>query len=317
MAKIKVASIGYGHLGRWHAQKVQACAAAELVAVVEKAPAAQAAAKEAGLPVVSDLAEVLAQIDAAIIATPTSTHFEVALALLNAGKHVFCEKPVTVTSAQAAALQSAALKVPGLVFQVGHSERFHEVWEWWRGEHTPPAWPEKFDFKGPSIWRFNRLAAFKGRAMDVDVVADLMIHDIDLMLWLLQEIPTEVAAWGYKIRTNKWDHVTAAFKFARGNQVFITAGRNWGQEVRSVDVVNEQGSWQIDLFAQKVVAAGKSNDPASFTQTFAYNKRDHLLLEQENFYQAIQEQRRPIISLEDGKNAVAVAEMVLAALDQR
>ena len=316
MAKVRVASIGYGHLGRWHAQKVLACKSAELVAVVEKAPAAQTAAKEAGLPVIDDLAKVLDKIDAAIIATPTSTHFDVAMALLQAGKHVFCEKPVTFTLAQAATLQNAALKVPGLVFQVGHSERLHEVWEWVRGEHTPPAWPENFAFDTPSIWRFNRLAAFKGRATDVDVVADLMIHDIDLMLWLLQEMPTEVAAWGYKIRTNKWDHVTATFRFAHGNQVFITAGRNWGQEVRSVDLVNEQGSWQIDLFNQKVVAAGKSNDAASFTQTFSYAKRDHLLIEQEKFYQAIQQQQRPLVSLEEGKNAVAVAEMVLQALDQ-
>ncbi len=315
MAKVKVASIGYGHLGRWHAQKVQACKAAELVAVVEKAPAAQAAAQEAGLPVVDDLALVLDKIDAAIIATPTSTHFDVALSLIKAGKHVFCEKPVTFTLAQAETLHNAVLAVPGLVFQVGHSERFHEVWEWVRGKHVPAGWPQ-FDFGIPSIWRFNRLAAFKGRATDVDVVADLMIHDIDLMLWLLQEVPTAVQARGYKIRTDKWDHVTASFQFKSGHQVFITSGRNWGQEVRSVDLINGQGSWQIDLFNQKAVFAGTSKDAAHFTQTFPYSKRDHLLLEHEHFYQAIQEAGRPIISLEDGKQAVAVAEMVLSALDQ-
>ncbi len=316
MAKIKVALIGYGHLGRWHAQKVVASPRAELVAVVEKAPANRAAAEKEGLPVASDLQEVLDKIDAAVIATPASTHFALASALVAAQKHVFCEKPVTFTLAEAQTLQNAASKVPGLIFQVGHSERCHEVWEWFKPGGGPANWPCANILPVPGTWYLKRLAPFNGRATDVDVIADLMIHDIDLMLWHLQAMPLEVTAYGHQIRTGKWDHVTAHFKFASGHQVFILAGRNWGVRECGLAAINELGVLQIDLLNQKVLWASKDSSAAQGPTSFTYQKRDHLQLEQDKFYQAIQEQQRPWVSLAEGKNAVAVAEMVLHAFGQ-
>ena len=316
MAKIKVAVIGYGQMGRWHTSKVAASAVAELAAVVETDPSASAQAAQARWPVVAELKEVLAHIDAAIIATPASTHYVIARELLAAHKHVFCEKPVTLTVAEAQTLQNMASKVPGLVFQVGHSERWAEIWEWFTPAGGPPGWPGAAMLRVPGTWYFKRLAPFSGRGSDTDVVADLMIHDIDLMLWHLAALPQEVVATGHKIRTAQWDHVTAGFKFASGHQVWIMAGRHWPSKERGLTVVNELGVLQIDLLNQQARWAARDQAEALGPLVFKYAPRDHLQREQESFYQAIQEQRRPLVGLAEGKDALAVGEMVQQALRQ-
>jgi predicted dehydrogenase len=131
MTKIKVAVIGYGHLGKWHAQKAEAFPElADLKYIVEKFPAAISAARTAHphVQVVDDISKVIHDIDAAFVVTPTSFHFELVEYLLKNNKHVFCEKPLTEMTDQALKLQEL-LKDKDLVLQVGHSERFHQAWE--------------------------------------------------------------------------------------------------------------------------------------------------------------------------------------------
>ena len=186
MSKIKVAIVGYGHLGKWHAEKAKSFPElSELKYIVEKFPAGIEAAKMAhpDVLVVDDISKAIHDIDAAFVVTPTSFHYEIVEYLLKNNKHVFCEKPLTETTAQALKLKEL-LVGKDLVLQVGHSERFHQAWE--RKENY------KQFFNSPAHITLKRVAPFKGRATDVDVVQDLMIHDLDLLVYLFGETPTSV-----------------------------------------------------------------------------------------------------------------------------
>ncbi|MBY0518047.1 MAG: Gfo/Idh/MocA family oxidoreductase [Bacteriovoracaceae bacterium] len=307
--KVRVATIGYGFLGKWHAQKAAALnELAELKYIVEKFPSAQQAAREnhPGVKIVSEVKEILSDIDAAIIVTPTSFHYEVAKELLMAGKHVFCEKPLCSTVAEAQELEKLANEKK-LVLQVGHSERCHQAWETLRQSFL--------NFKGPLSLRIDRFAPFKGRATDVDVVQDLMIHDIDLMLWLFGRKVKSVKAWGHKIRTQNWDHVTAEFTLADGMQAVLTMGRNSVHEARSLEVFHQSGSTRVNLFANKIQTAPSGEiSPGVFVSESSYEKRDHLLIEQKAFYNSILQGAPVMVSGTEGRVAVVLVEAVLTAL---
>lgn len=305
MKKIKVAVIGYGHLGKWHAQKVDAHnEVAELKYIVEKFPANQEAAKKAHphATIVNDISECINDIDAGVIVTPTSFHYEIVAYLLENKKHVFCEKPVTETTEQALKLKDLLAKNP-VVLQVGHSERFHQAWE---KKNELKAF-----FEAPSYMNLTRVAPFKGRATDVDVVQDLMIHDLDLLVYLNGEVPTSVEAVGFKMRTNKYDYVTAHFKFKSGNKATITVGRNQTKEVRELQLSNSTGTLTVDLMRNEILVALGNNAGPEFVSTENYEKRDHLLLEHRHFYDSILNNKAPIVSLEDGIVAVKLIDKVI------
>ncbi|EQC48961.1 oxidoreductase, NAD-binding domain protein [Bacteriovorax sp. BSW11_IV] len=307
MSKVKVAVIGYGHLGKWHADKAFSLEQSELVAIVEKMETNQLVAKEKfpQVNVVSDYNEIINDFDAAIIVTPTSFHFDLVIDLLKKGKHVFCEKPMTSTYEQSLEV-AKLLEGKDLVFQVGHSERCHQVWDF------------KKDFleffSGPSSVRINRYAPFKGRATDVDVIQDLMIHDIDLMLYLFGETPQSVTSSGYKIRTDKWDHVTSRFKFSDGKVIDITVGRNAVKEVREVEITSNSGALCFDLFANKLIIA-KGSETVDFVKEVPYDRRDHLLLEQQYFYESIISGKPIFVDIHAGVNAMNVIEKVNKSLE--
>lgn len=308
MSKVKVATIGYGHLGRWHAQKAAQLKDCELIAIVESYPPnkekAQAAHPE--VKVVDDISEVMDEIQAAIIVTPTSSHFELAQTLLKNGKHVFCEKPLTSTLKEAVALKDHLSQ--GQVLQVGHSERCHKSWELLRGDLEA--------ISGPATLKIERVAAFKGRATDVDVVQDLMIHDLDLALFLLGKTAVKVKAYGHKIRTGKWDQVNAIVDFNDGSVAMIASGRNHVREVRSLEITHDGGCLFVDLFHNTIARATDSEyEDGSFVKEEAYEKRDHLLLEQENFYRSILEGSAPMVGYQDGVNAVKLVQAVIDSLE--
>lgn len=309
MGKIKVAVIGYGHLGKWHAQKAQAFPEmAELKYIVEKFPAGQEAAKAAhpNVTVVDDISKCINDIDAAIVVTPTSFHYEIVNYLLQNKKHVFCEKPVTETTGQAVKLQ-AELKKAGVVLQVGHSERFHQAWE--RKEKY-----RQF-FEAPAHISLKRVAPFKGRATDVDVVQDLMIHDLDLLVYLFNETPISVDAMGFKMRTNRYDYVTANFKFKSGHRATISVGRNQTKEVRELEISNKSGTLHVDLMRNEISEALGSMTGPEFVSLDQYEKRDHLMLEHKHFYESITMGKPPVISLEDGLLAVRLIDAVLVSVE--
>lgn len=310
MKKVRVAVLGYGHLGKWHCQKVAAHSeVADFVAIVEKFPAGQEAARanHAGVKVVEDIKEVINEIDAAFVVTPTSTHFELVKFLLENNKHVFCEKPVCSNDAEAEKLKQIALEKK-VVIQVGHSERFHEAWEKLR---------DKFQsLPTPFTVRINRVAPFKGRATDVDVVQDLAIHDLDLLLYLFKQKPVSILAHGYKIRTPKWDHASINVTLENKCEAIITVGRNATKEVRELEVISRDGMFTVDLFTNKIYEATSSKFPDdTFVREEVYSKRDHLLLEHKHFYQSVLQNKPAFITLKDGFNAVHLVDCTLKSME--
>lgn len=308
MDKVKVAVLGYGHLGKWHTEKAYNLDSSELVAIVEAYEPNQKAAKDKfpDVKVVSDIKKVINDIDAAIIVTPTSTHFELCQYLMQNDKHVFCEKPICPTLTEALKLEDFIPK--DKVIQVGHSERCHQIWEDLR--------PKIHSTGTPSHIKITRVAAFKGRATDVDVVQDLMIHDLDLSKWLINEEVISVRAFGNKIRTGKWDHVNALIKFINGSSALITSSRNHVKEIRSLEVSTENGLHYVDLMNNEYsFATSDQFENGEYVETSNYEKRDHLLMEQKEFYQSIIENKEPMVDYYDGVRAVRLVQAVIESLE--
>ncbi len=303
MAKVKTALIGHGHLGKFHAQKIDRSLKSELVAIVEPIqeqhdnlqklyPATLIFAKPD---------EVLDLIDAVIIATPTSVHYSLLKLFISNNKHILCEKPV-VESYNNLKEISCLLQDYSSILQVGHSERFHACWD-------------KFDhWKNWTHASFKRLAPFKNRAIDVDVVNDLMIHDIDLMLWSQNEKPISVESFGSKTITDTWDYVHSTFKFQSGKIAHIEVARGWPEEERVATFSNKQGHSIVNLKDRNVSEVlhhkleTKQND-------WTYEARDHLMIEQEMFYEAILNNNKVPVTFKDGANAVILIDKVIASLN--
>jgi predicted dehydrogenase len=306
MAKVKVALIGYGHLGKWHAQKALDLENSELIAIVDPSEKSQALAKETypDVPVVGQLSEVIDQIDAGLVVTPTSFHAKVCEQLLENNKHVFCEKPVTSTLKEAMILKEMAAG-KNIVFQVGHSERCHQFWQ------------RISEFKdiidGSTIVNIVRNSPFKGRAADVGVVEDLMIHDIDLMRMFFGS-PMSVKAYGAKVITDKWDHAMASFYYDQ-RVVHIENSRNDIKVQRSVQFNSPRGILHVDLLNLKVLwSKNIKSDEEQVINEESYERKDHLLIEQEYFYNSILNNSDVFVTLEDGIEAVSIIEKVNMSL---
>jgi predicted dehydrogenase len=309
MEKVRVAVIGFGHLGKWHTQKADVLPNCELVAVIErKEKIWEEISRQYPQCIITDkLEDIIGKIDAAIIATPTSTHFQFVKGLLAHKKHVFCEKTITQTLQEVLSIKEEI--PPGVKLQIGHSERFHNCWV--------PLIQNNFHDKltHDSFMKIERRALFKGRATDVDVVQDLMIHDIDLLLWIMNEIPTSVKCHGSKILTKYWDNVTAVFDFASGRQAIITSCRGYTSEIRQLDLSNNNGYLNIDLLNLKVSHSTFNKETSLVDiEEYQYEKNDHLLSEQESFYNSILNDEATIISVDDGIHAANLIEKVLISL---
>lgn len=305
MKPVATALIGYGHLGRWHAQKVEALAESELVAIVEQFPAGQKRAKEAhpSTQIVSSIHDLSSEVEAVIIATPTSIHYELCEAAIKRDLHIFCEKPITDKLTDALKIREQ-VKNKSLVFQAGHSERCHQAWE---------RKNEFIAYLAPGAHlRLDRYAPFKGRATDVDVVNDLMIHDLDLLCFLLGSMPARVKAQGFKQRTRHYDHAIAELEWSNGTRATITVGRGHVHEVRALEASSSAGLLRVDLMHNKIQIAKGNGDSV---QEVDYPKRDHLLIEQQAFYRAIRGERETMVTLDDGIVAVRLVDAVLRSLD--
>ncbi len=308
--KLNVVQIGYGHLGKWHLQKIFNSEFINNVFLVDQSVDALKKAKVEypNLEISSDISTVIDKVDAAIIVSPTSTHFDFLNYFLSQDKHVFCEKPLTETYQQSIDIEKLYEKKKNLVVQVGHSERFHKIWQ------DLGRWHDFF--AGAVTARLERAAAFKGRATDVDCVQDLMIHDIDLMLYLLKEIPCAVRSTGYKIRTTKWDYACSDFYFKSGKKCTVIASRNHVEEVRKLDVTGGLGHLQVDLLRRKLfVASGSETSPEKFVETIEYEARDHLAIEQDHFYKSIIFGEPSIITTNDGVRALKLIDAVIKSLE--
>ena len=304
MDKVNVAVIGYGHLGKWHAEKAEQCENANLKFIVEANEDVHQTIKDKypNTEIVTDYHSILDQVDAAIVVTPTKTHFPIVLDLAKKNLHIFCEKPLVSTIDECNQLKDV-LHDSKKILQVGHSERFHKVW-------YEKDLINRF-FGGHEFIKIKRVAAFKGRATDVDVVQDLMIHDLDLLMFLTGEEPESMRAFGKKLITKNWDFVSAELDFKSGKHAQLTVSRIHTEEVRMVEVINETGCLKVDLM-NRVVSIFDSESKK--IDSFEYEKRDHLLEEQKQFYKSILENKDSIINFEDGEKAVRLVENVLNSI---
>lgn len=276
MTKIKTVLIGHGHLGKWHAEKVQQSELAELVGIVEFNESAHSEIKQKfpQAKIAKELSQLDIEFHAAIVATPTIFHFEITKSLLESGKHVFCEKPVCHHLEAAMDLKSTSLKHKNLILQIGHSERVHACWENKK--------ISKF-LKEASFIEIDRVAPFKGRATDVSVVQDLMIHDIDLLLFQCGFDVQEVKAIGIKTLSDKYDCVTAMFEGQNNRLAKITSSRIDPVEKRMLRASHASGVIAIDLFKKEI----SSFENGKLIEVESYPSRDHLAIEQEHFYRSI------------------------------
>jgi predicted dehydrogenase len=302
MSKIRAAVIGVGYLGRFHAQKYAALPACELVAVVDgRDEVRKAVAAEVGAQPVADFRELLGKVDAVSVVTPTPAHFEIADAFLAAGAHVLVEKPITETPEQAKALISTAAK-HGRILQVGHLERFNAA--------VLAAEPH---ISSPRFMECVRLAPYKERGTDVNVVLDLMIHDIDLVQSLAGSEIVSIDAIGTPVFSGEIDIANARIRFANGCVANTTASRVSLKTERKLRIFEDAAYISLDL-QQKILTLIRKRDgvpqpgqlPVSIEEA-NLEQGDALKSEIESFLDCIRNNKRPIVSGEDGLRALETA----------
>jgi len=231
----RVGVVGVGHIGKNHARLYAELAAAEFTAVydTDRAVAEQYAA-EFGVKAAASLDEFAEQVDAASIATPTSTHFEIARDLLERGKHLLIEKPIADNTAHASKLAELAA-AEGLVLQVGHVERFNPVLSALEKRLTNPRFIEA-----------HRLSPFPNRSTDIGVVLDLMIHDLEIILHLVRSSVESLDAVGVPVLSRSEDIANARIRFENGCVANITSSRISPERMRKIRVFQEDVYLSLD-----------------------------------------------------------------------
>jgi predicted dehydrogenase len=310
MTKLRAAVFGVGYLGRFHAQKYAGDAGVTLVGVVDNNPQrAGEVAAEVGCAAFTDHHELLGNVDLVSIAVPTQDHFTVARDCLLAGCHVLVEKPITQTVAEAEELIALAAQ-RRLVLQVGHLERFNPAVKALDGVLNNPLFIES-----------HRLAPFKPRGTDVNVVLDLMIHDIDILLSLVRHPITTVNSVGLPVLSGEVDIANARLQFANGCVANVTASRASRETLRKIRIFQQDAYISID-YQNRSIAIFKRQPGANLIpglpdivmEERSFPQGDPLRDEIEAFIAAVREGTPPVVSGEDGKRALEVAMQISGRL---
>lgn len=311
MLKIKTAVIGVGYLGRFHAQKHKSIDSCELVAVCDaNAEVASRVAHELKVDSYSDYTQLKDKVQAVSIVATTSKHYEIAKFFLENYTHVFLEKPMTVTSEEAQELCDLSKK-NNLKLQVGHIERFN-----------PALVSAKEKLKKPLFIECHRLAAFNPRGADVSVILDLMIHDLDVILSLVDSPIKSVAAVGTPVVTKTLDIANARVEFESGAVANITSSRVSENAQRKFRVFQKDQYLSIDFGrgdVQLITKTGEftGSDVPIDKQNWSLEKGDALLLETQSFIDAILNDTQVVVSGEDGKAAIELAERINACINAK
>lgn len=318
MSNLRVGVAGVGRLGGLHAKLYREVAETNFLGVYDaEQEHAQAVAREHGVEAFSSFGEMLAACEAVNIVVPTSFHFELAQQALRAGKHVFIEKPITTTVEEARTLIALAQE-QGCVLQVGHIERFNGALRALQNFPLAPKFVES-----------HRMASFDPRGTDVAVVLDLMIHDIDIILSLVQSPLTRVDANGVAVVSLEPDIANARLQFANGCVANVTASRISQKKMRKMRLFQRDAYVSIDFLlglseVYRLVGAEEASGKFSFPITLGkleqgarprhiiYEKYEApegnaLKMELESFVHAIQTHTPPPVTGEDGLRALEVA----------
>jgi predicted dehydrogenase len=300
---VRVAVIGVGHLGRHHARILAALPGAALVAVVDtNRPRAREIAAVSRTEAAFDYGDVLGRVDAVTIAVPTELHHTIALPFLESGVAVLVEKPMARSVADADDMIAAAAG-SGAVLAVGQTERFNPAVEAARPLLSNPRFIE-----------VHRLGTFPERSLDIDVVFDLMIHDLDVVMSIVQSEVESIEAVGVPVLTGKIDIANARLRFANGCIANLTASRISRDRVRKIRFFQPSAYLSIDYAAQKIDlwrldTSGGAAPSIAGGEVVVVND-EPLRRELADFVDAVVARRPPLVTGEDGRRALAVAQAI-------
>ncbi len=305
---MKAAVIGVGHLGRHHARILASIPGVTLAGVVDiNQERAAEIARDHGVTAFASAGDI-AGLELAVIASPTESHAAIAAPLVDAGIHVLVEKPITQTLAEADALIAAA-KRKGIVLAVGHSERFN-----------PAVVAARPYLKDPRFIEVHRLGTQLGRSLDIDVVLDLMIHDLDLILSMVPSEVESVEAVGVPVLTPKIDIANARVRFTNGCIANLTASRISKDPVRKIRFFQRDGYISIDTAAREVEMYQLMPQPGGMPKIGggkqAIGGDEPLKSELEDFVGAARDRRPPIVTGEQGRAALALAVRIVELMRQ-
>ena len=311
MKKIKIGVVGVGYLGQFHAEKYAKIAGVELVGVVDVIPSrAKEIAKRAHTQPFFHHSELFKRVQAVSIAVPTAFHHAIAKDFFLHGIDVLLEKPISRTLEEADELIDLA-ESKGLILQVGHLERFN-------GALTA------LDrmIQNPLFIESHRLGPFTGRGADVNVVLDLMIHDIDILLNLVKAKPKQLQAVGIPFITHHIDIANAQIEFENGCTANLTASRISKEKVRRTQIFQPDGILYIDYLSQKVTFSKRAILPRKeeisemVTKEILAKKVDLLEAEIRSFLQSVRSRKNVRVSGEDGKRALELALKIVQKIDR-
>jgi predicted dehydrogenase len=305
---MKAAVIGVGHLGRHHARILASIPGVTLAGVVDlNADRAAEIATEHGTRAFGDPRDI-AGLDLAVIATPTESHAAIAAPLIDAGIHVLVEKPIAQTLAEADQLIAAA-KSRGVVLAVGHSERFN-----------PAVVAARPYLNDPRFIEVHRLGTQLGRSLDIDVVLDLMIHDLDLILSMVPSEVESVEAVGVPVLTPKVDIANARVRFKNGCIANLTASRISKDQIRKIRFFQRERYISIDSAAREVEMFQLVPQPGGMPKIGggkqAIGGDEPLKSELEDFVGAVRDRRPPTVTGEQGRAALALAVRIVELMKQ-
>jgi predicted dehydrogenase len=299
----RVGIIGTGYLGRLHTRILTEMPEAEVIGVVEPSDeVAKEICSKHELRRFASIAELAKEIECAVVATPTIHHADVAAELLEAGCDVMIEKPITPTAEKAQALIDLAAAKQRII-QVGHVERYNPA--------IVAVVPYVHEVR---YFEAERLGVWVGRSLDIDVLLDLMIHDLNLVLSLFRQDVVDIRAVGVPVLTDKVDITNVRLELANGTVANLTASRVSQDRVRKQRFFSSDSYISVDTKEQEVKGyrlVGKSIEPLEV----AVEKKEPLRAELEAFLQCVRDRTRPIVSGEDGRDAVALATRVAKAID--
>jgi len=304
---LKAGVIGVGHLGRFHAQKYVSIDGVKLIGVYDLNPErAKLVAEECNTTVYNTIEELLNNVDVVSVATPATTHFEVARQVLEAGVHCLVEKPFTRTVEEAETLIKLSSSKK-LVLQVGHLERFNIVVSEGAGL-----------IKDPKFIECQRIAPFTARSTDINVILDLMIHDIDLVLSIMKTGIKDIEAVGVPVLTDKVDIAHARILFDNGTMANFTASRISQKVFRKMRVFQPYSYVGLDFQKGEVEVFERVKQGDKYVingKAMPFGSTDALKKEIESFVSCVVEGKKPIVGGEDAVKALDIAHRIIQKIN--
>jgi predicted dehydrogenase len=296
---LKIALIGAGHMGKIHLQKLSAMEDVQVVAAVDTDNMlAEDITQKYGIPFFSDYSKILNDLNGVVIASSTETHYKIASFFLKNNVHVFIEKPITSDIADASDLVRLA-NAKNLILQIGHLERFN------------PAYKKSIPFiQNPLFIAARRTSNFTGRSSNIDVVLDLMIHDIDLVLSIAKSDVKDVRTQGISFVGDTLDMVNTTIEFMNGCTAILFANRIASQRERSISVFEKDRNVYIDLLNGKSMCNIKNGDGEIETVEYVSEKIDSVMDELLEFIFSIKGEKTPSVRGEDGLKALMLANRI-------